>query len=40
VFCAAVFLWELIEQSANHPGPATTNSEELQAFKNHMMQNA
>jgi hypothetical protein len=34
-FCAAVFPWELIEQSANHPGLATTIS-----FKNRMMQNA
>jgi hypothetical protein len=39
-FCAAVFLWELMEQSASHPGLATTISEELQVFKDHMMQNA
>jgi hypothetical protein len=39
-FCAAVFLWELMEQSANHPGLATTIRDELQAFKDHMVQNA
>jgi hypothetical protein len=37
-FCAAVFLWELLEQ-ANQPGLATTISDELQAFRRHMVQN-
>jgi hypothetical protein len=39
-FCAAVFLRELMEQSANHPGLATTIGDELQVFKDHMVQNA
>jgi hypothetical protein len=38
-FCAAVFLWELMEQSTNHPGLARTIGDELQAFKDHMVQN-
>ena len=36
----AVFLWELMEQSANHPGLATTIGDELQGFKDYMVQNA
>jgi hypothetical protein len=39
-FCGAVFLWELMAQSANHPGLATTIGDELQTFKDLMAQNA
>jgi hypothetical protein len=39
-FCAAAFLWELMEQSANHPGLATTIGDELRAFKDHVVQDA